>query len=150
MLFITNRLPRQSIRTRLNRNFDFDLSNNAASNSVFFCERLGLEVYEELGHRAFLQRLKDGKYRQLLFFIHGFSTLPEDVFAATHELQALCEATEPKEVLLTHGLAACTCIQSKLRVRPRLTQPSSSQMCHQLSYSGPARWARSRPHLSLL
>ncbi|MBB3189906.1 alpha/beta hydrolase [Halomonas cerina] len=107
MLFITNRLPRQSIRTRLNRNFDFDLANNAASNSVFFCERLGLEVYEELGHQAFLQRLKDSKHRQLLFFIHGFSNLPEDVFAATHELQTLCEAAEPKEVLVVPVIWPC-------------------------------------------
>ncbi len=30
MIFITNRFPKQSIRTRVGRNFDFDLNNNAA------------------------------------------------------------------------------------------------------------------------
>ena len=34
MLFVTNRFPEQSIRTRIGRKFDFDLDNNAASNSV--------------------------------------------------------------------------------------------------------------------
>lgn len=39
MLFITNRFPEQSIRSRNGRHFDLDLNNNAPSNSVFFCER---------------------------------------------------------------------------------------------------------------
>ena len=38
MLFVTNRFPNQSIRTRRGRRFTFDLRNNAPSNSVFFCE----------------------------------------------------------------------------------------------------------------
>ena len=36
MLFTTNRFSKQSVLTRVWRNFSFDLDNNAASNSVFF------------------------------------------------------------------------------------------------------------------
>ena len=36
MFFITNRFPKGSIRTRINRPFEFDLANNAPSNSMFF------------------------------------------------------------------------------------------------------------------
>ena len=38
MLFITNRFPTQSIKTRKGRNWNFDMDNNGSSNSVFFCE----------------------------------------------------------------------------------------------------------------
>ena len=39
MLFVTNRFPNQSIRTRRGRRFTFDLRNNAPSNSVFSAKR---------------------------------------------------------------------------------------------------------------
>ncbi|MBB3229275.1 alpha/beta hydrolase [Halomonas stenophila] len=107
MLFITNRFPRQSIKTRIHRNFDFDLANNAASNSVFFCERLGREVYEEIGSKRFLQRLKAAKHRQILIYLHGYSNLPEDVFPAVEEFQALCEAQEPEEALVVPLIWPC-------------------------------------------
>ncbi|UYG06518.1 alpha/beta hydrolase [Halomonas sp. M4R1S46] len=107
MLFITNRFPRQSIKTRIHRNFDFDLANNAASNSVFFCERLGHEVYEEIGSKRFLQRLKAARHRQILIYLHGDSNLPEDVFPAVEEFQALCEAQEPEEALVVPLIWPC-------------------------------------------
>lgn len=107
MLFITNRFPRQSIRTRIDRKFDFDLNNNAPSNSVFFCERTDSEKYQEVGSIAFLERLKDSSYRQLLIYIHGFSNLPEDVFDAALELQALCDAQKKKEVLVVPTIWPC-------------------------------------------
>jgi len=56
MLFITNRFPKQSIRSRKGRKFDFDLDNNASSNSVFFCEKTGNNSYRELGSIDFLSR----------------------------------------------------------------------------------------------
>lgn len=99
MLFITNRFPTQSIRTRVNRNFTFDLNNNAAGNSVYYCERQGLDDYLEIGSTAFLQRLKEANVRQVLIYLHGFSNLPEDVFAAVAEFQGLCDAVRPGEVL---------------------------------------------------
>lgn len=36
MLFVTNRFPKGSIRTRLNRPFVFDVANNSVTNSVYF------------------------------------------------------------------------------------------------------------------
>ena len=107
MLFITNRFPKQSIRTRAGRNFDFDLDNNAASNSVFFCQRTAKEKYTEIGSIDFLKRLKAANYRQLLIYVHGFSNLPEAVFEATAELQKLCDAKEKNEVLVIPAVWPC-------------------------------------------
>jgi hypothetical protein len=100
MVFITNRFPKQSIRTRIGRKFDFDLNNNAASNSVYFCERTGDEKYTEIGNIEFLNRLKNTKCRQILIYIHGFSNLPEDVFPAAAEFQALCDKKKKDEILV--------------------------------------------------
>ena len=99
MLFITNRFPEQGIETKIGRVFDFDLENNASSNSVFFCERLNDGEYTEIGSIDFLTRLKKSKYRQILIYIHGFSNLPEDVFAGAQEFRELCDKQKKKEVL---------------------------------------------------
>ena len=107
MLFITNRFPTQSIRTRANRPFTFDLRNNAASNSVFYCEEVGAGHYQEVGSTAFLARLKAFRARQVLVYIHGFSNLPEDVFAAASEFQDLCDAIDPGEVLVVPLIWPC-------------------------------------------
>lgn len=107
MLFITNRFPEQSIRTRIGRTFDFDLDNNASSNSVFFCERLAAKQYKEIGSAALLKRLKDLKYRQILIYIHGFSNLPEDVFRGADEFQNLCEKQKKSEVLVVPLIWPC-------------------------------------------
>lgn len=100
MIFITNRFPEQSVRTRIGRKFDFDLDNNAASNSVFFCEQTMKNKYIEIGSIDFLKRLKDSKYRQILIYIHGFSNLPEAVFSAASEFQKLCDKKKKDEVLV--------------------------------------------------
>jgi esterase/lipase superfamily enzyme len=107
MLFITNRFPEQSIRTRIGRNFAFDLDNNAASNSVFFCERLGKERYQEIGSIDLLTRLKNANYRQILLYIHGFSNLPEDVFEGALEFQQLCDQRKKDEVLVIPLIWPC-------------------------------------------
>ncbi|SFU04831.1 hypothetical protein [Halomonas saccharevitans] len=107
MLFITNRFPTQSIRTRANRPFAFDLKNNAASNSVFYCEEVGLGQYQEVGSKAFLRRLKESNARQVLIYLHGFSNLPEDVFVAVREFQALCDASAHGEVLVVPLIWPC-------------------------------------------
>jgi len=109
MLFFTNRLPRQSIRSpkTTTRKFDFDLDNNAAGNSVFFCERHAKEDYSEIGSTELLSRLKASEYRQLLIYIHGFSNLPEDVFDSALELQALCDLKKPKEALVVPAIWPC-------------------------------------------
>lgn len=107
MLFITNRFPKQSIRTRIGRKFDFDLNDNAPSNSVFFCEKTGDKAYTEIGSVEFLSRLKTAAYRQILIYIHGFSNLPEDVFRGAEEFQALCDKKKKKEVLVVPLIWPC-------------------------------------------
>lgn len=88
MLFVTNREPQGSIRTKANRAFKFDLKKNAPSNSVYCCERLGQDNYVELGSKEWLTRLRDSDAKQILFYIHGFSNLPEpDIFPRAQKLQ---------------------------------------------------------------
>jgi len=107
MLFITNRFPTQTIKTRLGRAFDFDLKNNAASNSVFYCRRLDAGKYEEIGGFNLMSELKASPYRQLLIYIHGFSNLPEAVFEGATEFQALCDKEKKNEVLVLPVVWPC-------------------------------------------
>jgi len=107
MLFITNRVPTQSIKTRVGRPFDFDLKNNAPGNSVFFCRRLGQDQYEEVGGANLMSELKASLYRQLLVYIHGFSNLPEAVFEGAAEFQALCDKAKKHEVLVLPVVWPC-------------------------------------------
>jgi esterase/lipase superfamily enzyme len=107
MLFITNRFPKQSIRSRAGRKFDFDLDSNASSNSIFFCQKTGDQAYTEIGSIEFLSRLKLAPQRQLLIYIHGFSNLPNSVFRAVEEFQALCDEKRPDEVLVVPLIWPC-------------------------------------------
>jgi len=107
MLFITNRYPQQGIETKIGRDFDFDLDENAASNSVFFCERKKKGNYQEVGSEAFLNRLKQTRYRQLLIYIHGFSNMPEEVFSGASEFQTLCNKKKSGEVLVIPVIWPC-------------------------------------------
>ncbi|MCS1408967.1 MAG: hypothetical protein M2R45_02146 [Verrucomicrobia subdivision 3 bacterium] len=100
MLFITNRTSKQSIRTKIGRSFDFDLNDNSAGNSVFFCKRHDAEKYTEIGSIDFLKQLKEANYRQILIYIHGFSNLPESVFKAASEFQDLADQKKAQEVLV--------------------------------------------------
>lgn len=107
MLFVTNRFPTQSIRTRKGRKFNFDLKNNAPSNSVFFCEKGEDGDHTEIGSLEFLQRLKDSEHRQILIFVHGFNNLPDFVFEMTAELQELCDKKKKNEVLVVPLIWPC-------------------------------------------
>lgn len=107
MLFITNRFPKQGIRTHIGSGFDFDLDNNASSNSVFFCERIAQDNYTEIGSKEFLSQLKKSPYRQVLVYIHGFSNLPEQVFASAWEFQQLCNDKKADEVLVVPLIWPC-------------------------------------------
>ncbi len=107
MLFITNRFPKQSIRSRTGRDFDFDLNNNGASNSVFFCERNGQDSYSEIGSLELLKKLKESSYRQLLIYIHGFSNLPEAAFEGAMEFQQLCDKAKQDEILVIPLIWPC-------------------------------------------
>lgn len=107
MLFITNRFPKGSIKTKVGRQFEFDLNNNAPSNSVFFCRRAEDENITEVGGMNFLSELKNSDYRQILLYIHGFSNLPEDVFKAAAEFQKLCWNKDKNEVIVVPIIWPC-------------------------------------------
>lgn len=107
MLFITNRYPKQGIETVIDRDFDFDLDENAASNSLYFCKRRKKNTYQEIGSEGFLNSLKRSKYRQLLIYIHGFSNMPEDAFSGANEFQSLCNKKKPGEVLVIPVVWPC-------------------------------------------
>ncbi len=88
MLFITNREPQGSIQSKIGESFKFDLNKNAPSNSIYCCERLSKDKYIEIGSIGLMQKLKESNAQQLLFFIHGFSNLPEpDIFPRVKKLQ---------------------------------------------------------------
>ncbi len=108
MLFVTNREPQGSIRTKANRTFKFDLKKNAPSNSIYCCERLGQDDYVELGSKQWLARLRDSPQQQILFFIHGFSNLPEpDIFPRALKLQALFDKKEQNLVKVVPVIWPC-------------------------------------------
>ncbi|QKI89977.1 alpha/beta hydrolase [Thiomicrorhabdus xiamenensis] len=107
MLFITNRFPKGSIRSRKNRPFKFDLNNNAPSNSVFYCQRHPDGSMNEIMGENLMSELKKSDYRQVLLYIHGYSNLPDDVFEAAQEFQQLCDREKPKEVLVVPVIWPC-------------------------------------------
>ncbi|NOY16351.1 MAG: alpha/beta hydrolase [Gammaproteobacteria bacterium] len=108
MLFITNREPKGSIRTKKGRVYKFDLNKNAPSNSIYCCERLAEDNYIEIGAEVLMSRLKESSARQLLFFIHGFSNLPEpDIFPRVAKLQEYFDAKEQDFVQVVPVIWPC-------------------------------------------
>lgn len=107
MLFITSRMPTVNTEPELNKSFVFDLSNNASGRAFFCCRRKKKQLHEEIGSKGLLSAIKDSKYRQVLLYIHGFSNLPEDVFANASEVQKLCDAKNPGEVLVVPVIWPC-------------------------------------------
>lgn len=95
MLFITNREPKDSIKTEINRKYKFDLNKNSPSNSIYFCERSEKDDYTEIGSTGLMSRLKESDASQILFYIHGFSNLPEPhIFPKAERLQELFDSKE--------------------------------------------------------
>ena len=108
MLFVTNREPKGSIRTKRGRSFKFDLDKNSPANSVYFCERTKKEEYIEVGSTDFMAKLRDSKSKQLLLFIHGFSNLPEpDIFPRVEKLQKFFDQKEKNLVEVVPMIWPC-------------------------------------------
>jgi esterase/lipase superfamily enzyme len=108
VLFVTNRQPKQSYRTRINRKIDFDLGKNAPSNDLYYCRRNSEGDYTEIGSAALLEELKDSNCEQLLFYIHGFSNLPEpDIFPRVARLQLLLDQKEQGLALVVPLIWPC-------------------------------------------
>ncbi len=101
MLFVTNRTPRQSNRTRLNRKISFDLQDTCASQHMYFCEQKAADDYVEIGNKAFFTRLKNlpGE-TQILFYIHGFNNTGEkDIFPRANRIQELFDEVGGKDLV---------------------------------------------------
>lgn len=107
MLFITSRMPTINTEPEFNKDFVFDLQNNSSSRSFFCCLRHKKGKYEEIGSMNLLKTLKTAKVRQVLVYIHGFSNLPEDIFANAAEFQKLCDQQQPGEVLVLPLIWPC-------------------------------------------
>ncbi|WAJ70398.1 alpha/beta hydrolase [Catenovulum adriaticum] len=91
MLFATNRTPRESNRSKKNRNISFSKQTTRPTLDMFFCEREHPSKYTEIGSPAFFERLKKlSKNMQILLYIHGFNNTPEeDIFPDAEKLQTL-------------------------------------------------------------
>ena len=93
MLFITNRFLRQGpTPTGLNnlpRKISF-ADDNRVEQSVYFCRRQAYKDYIEIGHQQFFNELKYSHCQQILFYLHGFNSLPEkSIFQTAGKLQDL-------------------------------------------------------------
>jgi esterase/lipase superfamily enzyme len=114
MLFATNRAlqegltPIANATTTLPRAVNFDLTNNQAAQSVYFCQRNDANSYQEIGSTAFLTELKTSSYREILFYIHGYNNMPEGaVFPRVDELQRLFDQKSPKHVQVVPLIWPC-------------------------------------------
>ncbi|MCW8348148.1 alpha/beta hydrolase [Vibrio sp. ZSDZ65] len=97
MLFITNRIPIQSARSRKHRPISFNAQNTDISKWLYFCERRGKGEYVEILSSALFARLKAlPAHTQILFYLHGFNNNMEpEVFERSAKLQALLDAQQP-------------------------------------------------------
>jgi esterase/lipase superfamily enzyme len=108
MLFITNRVLNQSIQLKVGRKISFNLKDNQAQQSVYFCRRQGMDDYIEVGSEIFLEELKNSPYNQILLYIHGYSNLPEPtIFPRTELLQWLLDQQKKNEVLVVPLIWPC-------------------------------------------
>ncbi|MEM9163464.1 MAG: alpha/beta hydrolase [Cyanobacteria bacterium P01_F01_bin.4] len=100
MLFVTNRVLKQGPTPanpdgnyELPRPVDFDLENNQAEQSVYFCDRTAPGEYVEIGSVNFFNVLKNARTEQILLYVHGYNSLPETTaFASAETLQRLLDS----------------------------------------------------------
>jgi len=108
MLFITNREPAGSIKFKKDQKYKFDLDRNAPSNSVYFCKRDRKNSYTEIGSKQLMSALRDHPAEQIMFYIHGFSNLPEpDIFPRALQLQKYFDKKQKNLVLVVPIIWPC-------------------------------------------
>ena len=91
MFFITNRIPKEGLKTEVGRDISFDPQTVTAAQDVFFCEAnrsIGNPyTYKEIGNSKFFSTLKSRNCKQILFFLHGFNNTVEDALDKALNLQ---------------------------------------------------------------
>ena len=98
------------------RTVHFDLSNNQAEQSVYFCERKKKEKYTEIGGKLFLQTLKEYNAKEILIYIHGYSNLPEEaIFPQAKELQTLFDQKSPGHIVVVPLIWPCDNDRGKVK-----------------------------------
>lgn len=112
MLFATNRTfiqgPSRTRNPQFPRSVDFNLDDNQAGQSISFCRRNHTNSYTEIGHSAFFDALEADPAEEILFYIHGYSTLPEPViFSRTEELQQHFNALGGKSIRVVPLIWPC-------------------------------------------
>ncbi len=108
MLFITNRVLNEGPTPQnadgsyaVPRSISFNLRNNQAEQSVYFCVREAQDRYTEIGSQTFFSELKVVEADQILLYIHGSTNLPEmPIFQQTQVLQDLCQAKGEVRVIV--------------------------------------------------
>ncbi|MEO1747656.1 MAG: alpha/beta hydrolase [Pseudomonadota bacterium] len=108
MFFITNRMIRQGLKSKAGRKITFRLGDGGYSEHVFYCERHGVNEYTEATSSVMMERIREGDYKEIILFVHGYNTLPEGqkedgvngLFQAAEALQASLDAFSPNSYLL--------------------------------------------------
>ena len=97
MLFATNRTPTQSAKSQKGRKISFSMQNTGVRQDMYFCQRNGVDDYNEIGTKAFFQELKNlDSDTQVLFYIHGFNNIGEpDIFPNAEILQSMFDEVSP-------------------------------------------------------
>lgn len=107
MLFLTNRYPKEDFKKEGNLDFHFNLEDTDPGQIIFFCKKGKENKHTRLKWNEFFRELKNSEYRNILFYIHGYSNLPEDVFKKTESLQKMFDTKTSKEVLVVPFIWPC-------------------------------------------
>ena len=107
MLLISNRRLIQGHRSQAGRRVDFDLVDNEPQASVFFLRRLGEGVYDEITSGPFFDWLRRSPRKQILLYVHGYNTMPEDAMSSAAALQRGCDALAPELVQVVPVIWPC-------------------------------------------
>lgn len=96
MFFLTNRAFHEGNKSAEMRKVTFDLDNNEAPQSIYFCWRDDAKkAYVELGSENFMKAMRKSASRQILFYIHDSAQLPEEhIFPIAEKMQAHFDAQD--------------------------------------------------------